>query len=97
IFLFGSRFVEIRHIKTGRLAQITSGNDMRRIWDERGTNHSQAISKGCWDEIVSQGTWGDEYGSSSTWQGGSTCVRVDPGGSVVVAWVFGFALTHVVL
>jgi len=54
ILLFDSRFIEIRHVETGRLVQIISGNDMRCIWDGRGTNHSQAISEGSWDEVVSQ-------------------------------------------
>jgi len=54
ILLFDSRFIEIRHVETGRLVQIISGNDMRCIWDGRGTNHSQAVSEGSWDEIVSQ-------------------------------------------
>ncbi|KAF9565910.1 Dbl-like domain-containing protein [Agrocybe pediades] len=36
ILLFDSRFIEIRHIETGRLAQIISGNEMRCIWDGRG-------------------------------------------------------------
>jgi len=54
ILLFDSRFIEIRHVETGRLVQIISGNEMRCIWDGRGTNHSQAISEGSWDEVVSQ-------------------------------------------
>ncbi|KAF8626558.1 hypothetical protein AX15_004807 [Amanita polypyramis BW_CC] len=36
ILLFDSRFIEIRHIETGRLAQIIPGNDVRCIWDGRG-------------------------------------------------------------
>jgi len=54
VLLFDSRFIEIRHVETGRLVQIISGNDIRCIWDGRGTNHSQAISEGSWEEIVSQ-------------------------------------------
>ena len=54
ILLFDSRFIEIRHVETGRLVQIISGHEMRCIWDGRGTNHSQAVSEGSWDEIVSQ-------------------------------------------
>ena len=44
-------------------------------------------------------TRGDESGSSSTWEGrcdDSTCVRVDPDGSVVLAWDVGFASICVV-
>ena len=53
ILLFNSGFIEVRHVKTGHLVQIISGNDIRCIWDGRGTSHSQAISEGSWDEIVS--------------------------------------------
>jgi len=52
ILLFDSRFIEIRHVETGRLVQIISGNDMRCIWDGRGTDHSQAVSEGSWDEMA---------------------------------------------
>jgi len=47
-----------------------------------------------------KGTRGDEYGGSSTWEergNDSTCVRVDPNGSVVLARVVGFAFACVVL
>ena len=54
ILLFDSRFIEIRHVETGKLVQIISGNDVRCIWDDRGTSRSQAVSEGSWDEIVSQ-------------------------------------------
>jgi len=54
ILLFDSRFIEIRHVETGRLAQIIPGNDVRCIWDGRGMNHSQAALEGSSDEIVSQ-------------------------------------------
>jgi len=36
ILLFDTRFIEVRHIETGRLAQIIPGNDIRCIWDGRG-------------------------------------------------------------
>ena len=36
ILLFDSRFIEIRHMETGRIAQIISGNDIRCIWDGQG-------------------------------------------------------------
>lgn len=35
ILLFDSRFIEIRHVETGRLAQIISGTDIRCVWDGR--------------------------------------------------------------
>ncbi|KAJ7580194.1 Dbl-like domain-containing protein [Mycena floridula] len=38
ILLFDTRFIEIRHIQTGRLAQIIPGNDMHCLWDGRNTN-----------------------------------------------------------
>jgi hypothetical protein len=36
VLLFDSRFIEVRHLETGRLAQIIPGNDMRCVWDGRG-------------------------------------------------------------
>ncbi|KAF7309564.1 hypothetical protein MIND_00327400 [Mycena indigotica] len=36
ILLFDTRFIEVRDVETGRLAQIIPGNDMRCIWDGRG-------------------------------------------------------------
>ncbi|KAF5318404.1 hypothetical protein D9611_013915 [Ephemerocybe angulata] len=38
VLLFDSRFIEVRYIDTGRLAQIISGNDIRCIWDGRGVS-----------------------------------------------------------
>lgn len=38
ILLFDSRFIEIRHIATGRLAQIIPGNEIRCTWDGRGVS-----------------------------------------------------------
>lgn len=38
VLLFDSRFIEVRHVETGRLAQIIPGNDIRCIWDGRGSN-----------------------------------------------------------
>ncbi|ESK85040.1 signal transducer [Moniliophthora roreri MCA 2997] len=38
ILLFDTRFIEIRHVQTGRLAQIICGNDVHCLWDGRGTN-----------------------------------------------------------
>ena len=42
ILLFDSRFIEIRHVESGRLAQIIPGNDIRCIWDGRGTKTGTA-------------------------------------------------------
>lgn len=36
VLLFDSRFIEVRWVETGRLAQIIPGNDVRCIWDGRG-------------------------------------------------------------
>ena len=52
ILLFDRRFIEIRHVETGRLVQIISGNGIRCIWDGRVANNSQAISQGLWGEII---------------------------------------------
>ncbi|EIW75246.1 hypothetical protein CONPUDRAFT_85508 [Coniophora puteana RWD-64-598 SS2] len=38
ILLFDSRFVEVRHITTGLLAQILQGTEIRCVWDGRGTS-----------------------------------------------------------
>jgi RHO1 GDP-GTP exchange protein 1/2 len=57
VLLFDSRFIEIRHVETGRLVQIISGNDMRCIWDGRGTsttNPTIPTTDGGWEEGVSQ-------------------------------------------
>ncbi|CAK5273832.1 unnamed protein product [Mycena citricolor] len=47
ILLFDTRFIEIRDVETGRLAQIIQGNDVRCIWDGQGQNavtHEQALA-----------------------------------------------------
>jgi len=56
ILLFDSRFIEIRHVETGRLCQIISGNDMRCIWDGRGTTTNTPATPGPegWSEGMSQ-------------------------------------------
>lgn len=54
ILLFDSRFIEIRHVATSHLVQIIFGNDIRCIWDGRGTNRSQTISETPWDGVVSE-------------------------------------------
>jgi hypothetical protein len=38
VLLFDGRFIEIRHVETGRLCQIIQGHDIRCIWDGRGSN-----------------------------------------------------------
>ena len=54
ILLFDTRFIEIRHVETGHLVQIISGNDIQCIWDGRGTNHSQTVSESSSDGVISQ-------------------------------------------
>ncbi|KAJ6561073.1 signal transducer [Mycena vulgaris] len=46
ILLFDSRFIEIRNIETGRLAQIIPGNDIRCLWDGRGVGSSIVATPG---------------------------------------------------
>ncbi|KAF8902367.1 Dbl-like domain-containing protein [Gymnopilus junonius] len=38
VVLFDSRFIEVRHVETGRLAQIIPGNEVRCTWDGRGVS-----------------------------------------------------------
>lgn len=56
ILIFDSRFIEIRHVETGRLAQIIPGNEMRCIWDGRGTTTNFPATPGPdgWSEGMSQ-------------------------------------------
>ncbi|KZT00585.1 Dbl domain-containing protein [Laetiporus sulphureus 93-53] len=57
VLLFDTRFVEVRHVETGRLAQIIPGNDVRCIWDGRGTSNvptSAVPGPEGWTEGVSQ-------------------------------------------
>lgn len=44
ILLFDSRFIEVRHVSTGLLAQIIPGNELRCIWDGRGTSSTAAAT-----------------------------------------------------
>jgi RHO1 GDP-GTP exchange protein 1/2 len=46
ILLFDSRFIEIRHIETGRLSQIIPGNDVRCLWDGRGGSAPPLLTPG---------------------------------------------------
>ena len=56
VLLFDSRFIEIRHVETGRLAQIIPGDDVRCIWDGRGTTTNVPATPGPegWSEGMSQ-------------------------------------------
>ncbi|KAG8221089.1 hypothetical protein J3R82DRAFT_2607 [Butyriboletus roseoflavus] len=44
ILLFDSRFIEVRHVSNGLLAQIIPGNEIRCIWDGRGTSGTAGIT-----------------------------------------------------
>ncbi len=57
VLLFDSRFIEIRHVETGRLAQIIPGNDVRCIWDGRGVTGAPPatpVPEGYGQEHISQ-------------------------------------------
>ncbi|KAJ7708817.1 Dbl-like domain-containing protein [Mycena rosella] len=54
ILLFDSRFIEIRNIETGRLAQIIPGNDIRCLWDGRGVGSSIVATPGSSAEPIVQ-------------------------------------------
>jgi len=45
VLLFNSQFIEIRHMETGYLAQIISGNDIQCIWDGQGIDKPQATTQ----------------------------------------------------
>lgn len=40
ILLFHSRFIEVRHLDTGRLSQIIPGDDVHCLWDGRNMSNS---------------------------------------------------------
>lgn len=46
VLIFDTRFIEVRHIETGRLAQIIPGNDVRCLWDGRGVGSSVTATPG---------------------------------------------------
>ncbi|KAF9454366.1 Dbl homology domain-containing protein [Macrolepiota fuliginosa MF-IS2] len=55
ILLFDPRFIEVRHVETGRLAQIISGTDVRCVWDGRDVDSTPAaIFTESPDENISQ-------------------------------------------
>ncbi|KAH9957981.1 Dbl-like domain-containing protein [Lactifluus volemus] len=56
ILIFDSRFIEVRHVETGRLCQIIPGHDLRCIWDGRGASLPLPAPgpNGSWEEAPSQ-------------------------------------------
>jgi len=55
VLLFDSRFIEIRHVSTGRLVQIIPGSDIHCLWDGRGLS-TNIVNTGPenWSEGMSQ-------------------------------------------
>lgn len=43
VVLFSSSFIEVRHVESGRLAQLVNGHDIRCTWDGRGVVRSDGI------------------------------------------------------
>ncbi|KAI0286014.1 CNH domain-containing protein [Russula aff. rugulosa BPL654] len=56
ILIFDSRFIEVRHVETGRLCQVIPGNDLRCICDGRGASIPRVAAgpNGAWEEAPSQ-------------------------------------------
>ncbi|KAF5373356.1 hypothetical protein D9615_007361 [Tricholomella constricta] len=50
VLLFDPRFIEIRHVETGRLSQIIPGQDVRCVWDGRPHNWNSAATPGASSE-----------------------------------------------
>jgi len=46
VLLFDSRFIEIRHVETGRLAQILPGKDIHCVWNARELNSNDNLTTG---------------------------------------------------
>ncbi|KAH8833200.1 CNH domain-containing protein [Flagelloscypha sp. PMI_526] len=44
ILLFSYRFIEIRHLETGRLSQIITGDDVHCLWDGRNVSGARALA-----------------------------------------------------
>ncbi|KAG6841117.1 hypothetical protein C0991_001686 [Blastosporella zonata] len=56
VLLFDPRFIEIRHVETGRLSQIVMGHDVRCVWDGRGhsLNNDGTPGANSEDEMVQE-------------------------------------------
>lgn len=54
ILLFSPHFIEVRHVETGQLTQIVTGNNIRCIWDGRGVSNVSPPTPGMdgWDGQV---------------------------------------------
>ncbi|KAI0322785.1 Dbl-like domain-containing protein [Amylostereum chailletii] len=56
ILIFDTRFIEVRTVETGRLCQIIPGQDVRAIWDGRGTSQpppSFPRAEETWQDVFS--------------------------------------------
>ncbi|KAM5537340.1 hypothetical protein V8D89_009070 [Ganoderma adspersum] len=45
VVLFSPAFIEIRHVESGRLAQVITGHDIRCTWDGRGVVRPEGIDE----------------------------------------------------
>ncbi|KAF4610695.1 hypothetical protein D9613_007108 [Agrocybe pediades] len=56
VLLFDTRFIEIRHVETGRLVQIIPGNDVHCVWDGRSLDTGAAVvpAAGSEDHMVQE-------------------------------------------
>ncbi|KAI1795435.1 CNH-domain-containing protein [Ganoderma leucocontextum] len=45
ILLFGPALIEVRHVESGRLAQVITGRDIRCTWDGRGVIHPDGVDE----------------------------------------------------
>jgi len=54
ILLFDNQFIEVRHIKTGRLAQIIQGNNIRCLWNGLGQAMDAIIVPSDGEQLVQE-------------------------------------------
>jgi hypothetical protein len=56
VLLFDSRFIEVRHVETGRLVQVIAGNDIRCVWDGRALDGGAAAvpPEGTEDKMIQE-------------------------------------------
>ncbi|KAG6826132.1 hypothetical protein H0H93_016783, partial [Arthromyces matolae] len=56
VLLFDPRFIEVRHVETGRLSQIVMGQEVRCVWDGRGQHLNGPVTPGnlSEDEMVQE-------------------------------------------
>lgn len=53
VLMFDTRFIEVRHVSTGRLAQILPGNDVHCLWDGR-SNATTSVNTAADSDAISQ-------------------------------------------